>query len=272
MADSADIKVVAVDIDGTFLTDIDKGRTYDKTLFNRVFNKLQEKDVHFVFASGEPYDSLCSIIPDRVQQISYVADNGGRIVDRGTEVFHGQFADSTVTQVAHFLDKLSGTVYTICGLDSAFILTSQPAYYRERIQHYYPNLTTIHSLAELHGPIFKFAMNCPQDKTDEYCRKILQRFSDVIYPTSSGFGSVDLIIPGLDKAFGLKKLMHRWHLHPNQLAAFGDGGNDVTMLKLARYSYAMANAPQEIKQVASKIVPSNNQQGVLHTLAQIFAV
>lgn len=272
MADSPNIKIVAVDIDGTFLTDMDKGRTYDKPLFNKVFSKLQEKGVHFVFASGEPYDSLCSIIPDRVQQISYVADNGGRIVDRGTDVFHGQFAESTVTRVAHFLDQLPGTVYTLCGLESSFILRSQPAYYRERIQHYYPNLTAINSLAELHGPIFKFAMNCPQDKTDEYCQEILQRFGDVIYPTSSGFGSVDLIIPGLDKASGLQKLMRRWHLQPSQLAAFGDGGNDVTMLKLARYSYAMANAPQAIKQVASKVVSSNNQQGVLHTLAQLFAV
>ena len=32
---------------------------------------------------------------------------------------------------------------------------------------------------------------------------------------------------------------------------FGDGGNDIEMLKLAKYSFAMANAPQEIKNVAA---------------------
>lgn len=272
MNDSNDIKIVAVDIDGTFLTDMDKGRTYNKELFDRVFDELQRQHVHFVFASGEPYDSLCSIIPDRIQQISYVADNGGRIVDRGTDIFHGQFAPATVRNVAHFLDQLPGVVYTLCGLESSFILLNQPASYRNRIQHYYPNLTPINSLKELHGPIFKFAMNCPQDKTREYCQKILDRFSDVIYPTSSGFGSVDLIIPGLDKASGLTKLMQRWDLHPNQLAAFGDGGNDVTMLQLAKYSYAMANAPKDVKQVASKIAPSNNDQGVLKVLAKHFNV
>lgn len=272
MAEKTAIKIVAVDIDGTFLTDMDKGRTYDKVLFNRIFTQLQSRGVHFVFASGEPYDSLCRIIPDRVDQIAYVADNGGRIVDRGTDVFHGQFAPSTVEHVAHFLDQLPGVVYTLCGLDSSFILQNQPASYRERIQHYYPNLTPIHSLQELHGPIFKFAMNCPQDKTHEYCQRILDRFSDVIYPTSSGFGSVDLIIPGLDKASGLTKLMKRWNLQPAQLAAFGDGGNDITMLQLAHYSYAMANAPAEVKAVARYAAPSNNDQGVLQVLAKIFHV
>ena len=41
-------------------------------------------------------------------------------------------------------------------------------------------------------------------------------------------------------------------------------------LKLAKYSFAMANAPQEIKNVASYQAPSNQENGVLQVLANHF--
>lgn len=51
---------------------------------------------------------------------------------------------------------------------------------------------------------------------------------------------------------------------------FGDGGNDIEMLKLAKYSFAMANAPQEIKSIAHYEAPSNQENGVLQILSNYF--
>lgn len=271
MIDSSLIKVVATDIDGTFLTSLDNGRTFDHQLFQKVFTELQKRQMHFVFASGEPYDSLRELLPQFADQIAYVADNGGRVVDCGTEIFHGQFANQTVHEIAHFLDQLPGVVYSICGLDSDFVANSQPAFYRKRISHFYPNLTTINSLDELHGPIFKFAMDCPKELSQQYCQQIEAHFAGRVQATSSGLGSIDLIIPGLDKASGLRKLLQHWGQKEKQLIAFGDGENDITMLQLAKYSYAMKNAPAQIQKVAKYLAPSNDDQGVLHVLAKLFA-
>ena len=64
--------------------------------------------------------------------------------------------------------------------------------------------------------------------------------------------------------------MERWEITPNQCMAFGDGGNDVEMLKYCQYSYAMENASVEAKQAAKAICPSNNDGGVLEVLEKIF--
>ena len=70
-----------------------------------------------------------------------------------------------------------------------------------------------------------------------------ERLGGKVEPTTSGHGSIDLIVPGCHKASGLKRLAERWGISPEQCAAFGDGGNDIEMLNYCGYSYAMEKAP-----------------------------
>jgi len=53
---------------------------------------------------------------------------------------------------------------------------------------------------------------------------------------------------------------------------FGDGGNDVEMLRWAGHGYAMANACEEAKAAANYLCPSNEEQGVLITLEELFGL
>ena len=47
-------------------------------------------------------------------------------------------------------------------------------------------------------------------------------------------------------------------------------GNDIEMLKYCGQSYAMANAPENVKNAAKFVCPSNEEDGVLITLEKIF--
>ena len=49
------IKMVAVDMDGTFLR---SGRVYDKPRFRKVLRRMQAQGVRFVVASGNQYAQL----------------------------------------------------------------------------------------------------------------------------------------------------------------------------------------------------------------------
>lgn len=91
-----------------------------------------------------------------------------------------------------------------------------------------------------------------------------------VEPTTSGHGSIDLIVPGCHKASGLKRLVERWGISPEQCAAFGDGGNDIEMLSYCDYGYAMENAPENVKCAAKFVGHSNEENGVLAVLEQLF--
>ena len=53
---------------------------------------------------------------------------------------------------------------------------------------------------------------------------------------------------------------------PEQVMAFGDGGNDVTMLRSAGTGIAMGNASSEAKHAANYVGPTNTDDGVAQVL------
>lgn len=91
-------------------------------------------------------------------------------------------------------------------------------------------------------------------------------FKDQLTAVTSGYGNLDIIVAGMDKATGLEHLLDQYQLTPDQLMAFGDGQNDVTMLKLAGESYAMQKADPRAIAVANHRAPSNDQDGVLQVI------
>ena len=73
----------------------------------------------------------------------------------------------------------------------------------------------------------------------------------------------------MDKSYGLKKLLNRWQVDPADLVVFGDGENDLEMFDLAGTSYAMGNAPANVKAAASQTIGTNDDQAVLQQLAKM---
>jgi len=61
------------------------------------------------------------------------------------------------------------------------------------------------------------------------------------------------------------------HLNVPQsiLIAFGDSYNDIPMIHFAGIGVAMGNAPQEVKDAADHIAPTNDEEGVAQVLASI---
>ena len=135
---------------------------------------------------------------------------------------------------------------------------------------YYHRLQWVDDFKEVNDQILKFAPTVPAEKTYEYYDMFRERLKDRLEPTTSGHGSIDLIMPGCHKASGLKRLAARWGITPEQCAAFGDGGNDIEMLRYCAHSYAMGNAPQNVKDAAKYVCPSNEEDGVLITLEKLF--
>ncbi len=48
-------KLIAVDMDGTFLND---NKTYDKEKFTKIYQELERKNIKFTVASGNQYYQL----------------------------------------------------------------------------------------------------------------------------------------------------------------------------------------------------------------------
>ncbi|KAF1302736.1 Cof-type HAD-IIB family hydrolase [Candidatus Enterococcus willemsii] len=255
------IKAIAVDMDGTFLKSTND---YSRERFEKIYQELQEKDIKFIVASGNQYAQLSSFFPNQ-SEITFVSENGALIFEKNQLLKKATFDSITVHSVLRFLLQLDVSIgIVLCGAKQAYMLEKQPEAFQQFANRYYYALAEVASFDNLPEDEFvKIALQVPEREAKSLVDQLNQHFSKDITAVVSGHDSVDLLIPSVNKGQALLYLLKRWQISASQLLAFGDSNNDLEMLKLAEFSYAMANGSEEVLQTARYVAPSNDDEGVL---------
>ncbi len=258
------IKLIAVDMDGTFLR---SGMTYDRQRFRRLYEKMKERNIKFVVASGNQYYQLKSFFDEFQEELTYVAENGAFIVEEGKELFSTSIPREHVFKVVETLEGHENVDVAICGKSSAYILEGDEKFY-EIVKPYYHRLQVVKDFNEVEDQFLKLATETIPSEALRIVKELKEAVGTYLEPVHSGHGSVDLIVPGVNKGTGIKLLQERWGITSSEIMAFGDSPNDIEMLKSVKYSYAMENASDAVKEVASYRAMSNNHDGVLAVIEE----
>ncbi|WP_424950261.1 Cof-type HAD-IIB family hydrolase [Deinococcus sp.] len=80
--------------------------------------------------------------------------------------------------------------------------------------------------------------------------------------TSSGASFSEVAAWGVNKGYALSRLYRSLGLEAGQCLAFGDAHNDLPMFGCVGTAVAMGNAPADLKQAASRVTASNDEDGV----------
>ena len=260
----APFKAIAVDMDGTFLDD---QKNYDKELFAYLLTKMNKQGIHFIVASGNQYERLRLDFVEHYQDLAFVAENGAYLIDRTQAVLTQALDLDVIKQVVTFKQAYPELHLAACGVKAAYIPHDEETDFVEGMKYYCPKHELIGSLEKLPGDAYlKLTAGMRAEDTKPLLAALQAEFGQVLKITSSGFGSIDLMKKGVNKAQGLDLMLKRWNLGHDDLIAFGDGGNDIEMLNHAKYGYAMENGDPKVKAIADYIAPANNEAGVLQVL------
>lgn len=115
------IKLIAVDMDGTFLSD---AKTYNRPRFLAQYQRMREQNIRFVVASGNQYYQLISFFPEIAHQIAFVAENGGWVVSGNEDVFNCQLPVHHFNAVVDHLQTLPNIEIIACGKPTPSIATT----------------------------------------------------------------------------------------------------------------------------------------------------
>lgn len=76
----------------------------------------------------------------------------------------------------------------------------------------------------------------------------------------------DIVPKGSGKAQGIDKIIEHYGIPLSETMAFGDGGNDMTMLQHAGTGIAMGNAEDKVKAVADFVTDTVDADGIVKAL------
>jgi hypothetical protein len=254
------IKLVASDVDGTLVDG--QGKLHPETF--DVIQKMHKKDVRFVVASGRQYQSLRNKFAPIADEIAYIAENGAVVVLDGKEIHKSVIEAKLIPEFIQDVRKIKNTHLVLCSKDCAYIETDNLAVLKE-MQIYYANLEIVEDLTKVDAEIIKLSVMHMEDSELTYAgleAKWSQHLTIVI--TTPLW--VDVYNQSTSKGFALKKLQEHYGANFDNTMVFGDYFNDVSMMKEAKYSYAMANAPAGVKDEATYEAASNEQYGVLQVI------
>ena len=118
----------------------------------------------------------------------------------------------------------------------------------------------------LNFPVPKFLMVANGDylaKVEPEIKEILSDKLDV-YRSEPFF--LEIVPKGINKANALSALLNDVGANREELMAFGDGFNDISMIEFAGMGVAMANGNALIKEKADYVALSNDEDGIVSVL------
>ena len=265
MIDFSKVKLVVSDMDGTLLNS--KGEVSNR--FFQLFKKLQENNIYFCAASGRQHNSIVSKLKSIKNDIYVIAENGG-IAKKGDKTILSNFLDSkNVIDFIPTIRKIQGANMVLCGDDCAFI-ESKDERFINLFQEYYHSFQRVDDLLQIakNTSIFKIAVY-HFDSSEQFIYPVVKNLHNDVLFKISGQHWLDISEKKANKGSALRKVQELLNLSKEETLVFGDYHNDIEMMQEAKVSFAMQNAHEDIKKIATHQTKSNDDFGVEEVLGQL---
>jgi Cof subfamily protein (haloacid dehalogenase superfamily) len=254
--DFSKIKMVVTDMDGTLLNS--NHEVSDR--FFELFVKLKQKGIIFVAASGRQYQSIVDKLEPIKDDVIVIAENGGFAMYREEELVSTLLPSDDQMRILDTLEGIDNIHPVLCGKHEAHIKPDSSAFI-EKLKEYYSSFNLLNDLKTYKGALVKIAIY-HFENSEKYIYPGVRHLENDLQVKISGENWVDISSPNANKGYALKKVLDAHKIKPSELMVFGDYNNDLEMLALADFSFAMANAHPNVKKAARYQTQSNDAFGV----------
>ena len=260
-------RIIALDLDGT-LTDSEKKIT-PKT--KEALHSLIRTGVRLVLASGRP---VCGILPvaeelGLPQLGGYIlAFNGARMIEcqSGEVIEETCLSTGQMREILDFVEEQEAVCLTYDGAD---IISEHPEDPYVQLEGKINRATVrgVDSLKEkATKPVNKYLIVGSPEKMERLELQAKERFGHELSVFRSEPYFLEVLPKGLDKASALARLLEKTGEGRENLMAFGDGYNDISMMSYAGLGIAMGNAQEVVKKAADYVTLSNDEDGIAAAL------
>lgn len=256
-----DIKIIYSDIDGTLLRNDHhiSLKTREKIL------ELDKKGIPFILVSARMPDGVRLIQRELGNKRPMICYSGGLILDEDQNVLYSrQIELGLALEIQAGLERqcpgiccntYGGELWVVKDDRNPWVIRE------EKITEGKSVVGKIERVFSQAGGIHKFLlMGSPEDIAGG------EAFLRASYPELSVLRSnayyLEVMDGSVDKAAGVRYLCDKYGIPIGEAAAFGDGENDVGMLRAVGYGFAMGNASENVKKQVGNVTKSNEEDGI----------
>ena len=255
-----DIKLIALDLDGTLLTT-------DKKLTERTKATLKaarDQGVKVVLTTGRPLKAMDFFLKelgtDGHDDEYTITFNGGLVQKNTGEILDKTvFSIDDVSRIYEETEKLNIPLDAISEGIVYQIQSDQESLYAQ----FNPALTFIPTAFEDLSSQMTYN-KCVTAFAQEPLDAAIANISSDLFNNYEIFKSRDMLLEwspkNVHKATGLAKLIDHLGIDQSQVMACGDEANDLSMIEWAGLGVAMQNAVPEVKEVANVVTPMTNDE------------
>ena len=269
------IKMIGLDLDGTLLTDKKEltGRT------KAVIGEAIRRGIKVLVASGRPWMGVPEELRNFPGMRYALTSNGARIIDA---------LDDRIIEEHLLSPELALKALAVCGkydtLQEVYFDGQgyAPADQMAHVEKYHRNPSMCEYMRKTRIPVSD--IRALVEKENRGLDKVQALFADMDERESAWrelkadeglelVGSlrynIEINAAGVNKGTGLISLGRLLGIRREEIMAFGDGDNDIAMLKEAGVGVAMANAEEAVKAAADYITLSNEEEGVADAIEKL---
>ena len=265
---SNDIKLIALDLDGTVLTD-------SNTLSDRVKRSLEkaiQSGIEVVAASGRPYGSMPKNVLG-IDGLNYsITSNGAAVHDNsGRRIHSSLISENDVISLLKITEEfdlifeafVDGLTYT----DSRY--TANPLKYGcseayvDYVKSSHGHIDNMREFIYNHRrELDSIEIVCTDAKKRAHIRQLVKDSTCEFYITSSSENFIEFMDKSATKGNAVDWLCKHLDVKQEHTCACGNADNDADMIEQAGFGAAVENASKLCLDCADIIVPSNNNDGV----------
>lgn len=247
------IKLGVFDLDGTLLDS--EGKLPDT--FYSDLKKLDERGVHVAIASARPVQFLFEIF-DRDADI-LISGEDGNIFFRGKKLLHVRYLSfDLINRVRERIAERDDMAVIFSSLDALYVSEEDhDRLTKWGLERFLPaessSLTGEEKISKIH-------LYCSggAGMAKEMIATVFNDLEDVCDLLEAGYGWIGFTEKNSNKASAVRFFQDYMGLSDDEIAVFGDSENDLYMFELTKYSFAMKNADESIREKAAFVTEEDN--------------
>lgn len=245
-------KIFYFDVDGTLL-DNKSNSISDNTLYS--LNKLKELGYKVALCTGRTFDGIQEAgIENLIEWDGYVLANGSQVLNKDREtIFESKIDAETIHKIQAFIGKKA----MLMEGSKNFLTYKAHEPILKALKHF--GIDDDYAIEAFDQQVVYNAL-----VYDQLSDELLEEISSKVQILRDQLGNYELIPHDSGKHIGIQKLNALLNLDYH--VVFGDGENDVTMVRDADYSVAMGNSVDSLKEIAHYVTDHVNNDGVFNAL------